>query len=55
VFKTWNRTRDQHDQFMRLKHMARGPEILGLSRTLQGIEETVALRQSVTVSTRRFE
>ena len=38
--KTWNRGRDRHDQFMRLKHLARAPEILRLSRTVQGIQET---------------
>src|ERR1700733_13848733 len=40
LFKDWNRGRDQHDQFMRLKHLALAPEILGLSRTVQGIQET---------------
>ena len=38
--KSWNRGRDRRDQFMRLKHVARAPEILRLSRTVQGIEET---------------
>ncbi len=38
--KSWNRGRDRRDQFMRLKHLARVPEILRLSRTVQGIEET---------------
>ena len=38
--KSWNRGRDRRDQFMRLKHLARAPEILRLSRTVQGIEET---------------
>ena len=37
LFKTWNRSRDQHDQFMRLKHLHRAPEILRLNRTVQGI------------------
>jgi len=36
--KSWNRGRDRRDQFMRLKHLARAPEILRLSRTVQGIE-----------------
>jgi hypothetical protein len=40
LFKGWNRGRDQHDQFMRLKHLARAPEIIRLSRTVQGIQET---------------
>ena len=40
LFKGWNRSRDQHDQFMRLKHLARAPEIISLSRTVQGIQET---------------
>ena len=39
LFKTWNRGRDRRDQFMRLKHLARAPEILRLSRTVQGIQE----------------
>jgi hypothetical protein len=38
--KSWNRGRDRRDQFMRLKHLARAPEILRLSRTVQGIEHT---------------
>ena len=38
--KSWNRGRDRSDQLMRLKHLARAPEILRLSRTVQGIEET---------------
>jgi hypothetical protein len=38
--KSWNRGRDRRDQFMRLKHLALAPEILRLSRTVQGIEET---------------
>jgi len=38
--KAWNRGREQLDQFMRLKHIARAPEILRLSRTVQGIEVT---------------
>ncbi len=40
LFKSWNRGRDRRDQFMRLKHLARPPEILRLSRTVQGIQET---------------
>jgi len=40
LFKWWNRSRDQRDQFLRLKHFDRAPEILRLSRTLQGKEET---------------
>lgn len=40
LFKSWNRGRDRHDQFMRLKFLARAPEILRLTRTLQGIEAT---------------
>ena len=40
LFKSWNRGRDRHDQFMRLKFLARAPEILRLSRTVQGIQET---------------
>jgi hypothetical protein len=39
-FKDWNRGRDRRDQFMRLKYLGRAPEILRLSRTLQGIQET---------------
>ena len=39
-FKAWNRGRDRHDQFMRLKNLARAPEILRLSRTVQGIQES---------------
>ena len=38
--KSWNRGRDRQNQFMRLRHLARAPEILRLSRTVQGIEET---------------
>ena len=38
--KSWNRGRDQRDQFMRLKHISRTPEILRSSRTVQGIENT---------------
>jgi ketopantoate reductase len=38
--KAWNRGRDRVDQFMRLKHISRAPEILRLSRTVQGIQET---------------
>jgi hypothetical protein len=38
--QAWNRGRDQRDQFMRLKHLARAPEILRLSRTVQGIQTT---------------
>lgn len=38
-FKSWNRGRDRQDQFMRLKFLARAPEILRLSRTVQGIQE----------------
>jgi hypothetical protein len=40
LFKSWNRGRDRRDQFMRLKHIARAPEILRLSRTVQGIFQT---------------
>src|ERR1017187_1748094 len=40
LFKSWNRGRDQRDQFMRLKHLACAPEILRLSRTVQGIQGT---------------
>lgn len=38
--KSWNRGRPRNDQFMRLRHLSRAPEILRLSRTVQGIEET---------------
>ena len=38
--KAWNRGRERSDQFMRLKHLARAPEILNLSRTVQGIQIT---------------
>jgi hypothetical protein len=38
--KTWNRGREQRDQFMRLKYVAHAPEILRLSHTVQGIQET---------------
>lgn len=40
LFKSWNRGRDRRDQFMRLKHIVRAPEILRLSRTVQGMQET---------------
>jgi hypothetical protein len=40
LFKSWNRGRDRRDQFMRLKQIARAPEILRLSRTVQGIFQT---------------
>jgi len=40
LFKAWNRGRDRNDQFMRLKHLALAPEILRLSRTVQGIQES---------------
>lgn len=40
LFKRWNRGRDRGDQFMRLKFLARAPEIVRLSRTVQGIQET---------------
>ena len=35
--KAWNRGRSRADQFMRLRHISAGPEILRLSGTLQGI------------------
>ena len=35
--KSWNRGRERRDQFMRLKYLARAPEILRLSHTVQGI------------------
>jgi hypothetical protein len=38
--KSWNRGREQRDQFMRLKCVAKAPEILRMSRTVQGIQET---------------
>ena len=38
--KAWNRGRESRDQFMRLKHIARAAEILKLSSTVQGIQET---------------
>ncbi|MGA2175566.1 MAG: hypothetical protein ABSH38_11355 [Verrucomicrobiota bacterium] len=38
--KAWNRGRERFDQFMRLKHISRAPEILRLSRTVQGIQAT---------------
>src|SRR5689334_3602011 len=37
--KAWKRGRNQRDQFMRLKHLAKGPEVLGLSYTVQGVQE----------------
>ena len=40
LFKSWNRGRDRRDQFMRLKFLSRAPEILRLSRTVQGIQTT---------------
>ena len=40
VFKSWRKYRAPHDQFMRLKHLPLAPEILSLSRTVQGIHET---------------
>ena len=39
-FKSWNRARERSDQFMRLKLIKLAPEIIRLSRTLQGIWET---------------
>ncbi len=39
LFKHWNRGRDHRDQFMRLKHLSRAPQILQLSRTLQGVQQ----------------
>ena len=36
--KTWNRGRERSDQFMRLRHIVRAPEILSLSRTVQGVQ-----------------
>jgi hypothetical protein len=38
--KSWNRGRERRDQFMRLKHVRYAFEILRLSRTVQGIQET---------------
>jgi hypothetical protein len=38
LFKNWNRGRDRRDQFMRLKYLGIAPEILRLSRTVQGIQ-----------------
>jgi hypothetical protein len=38
--KSWNRGRERRDQFMRLKHLDRAGQILQLSRTVQGIQET---------------
>lgn len=40
LFKSWNRGRSRLDQFMRLKFIAWAPEILRLTRTVQGVEET---------------
>lgn len=40
LFKSWNRGRDRADQFMRLKFLARAPEILRLLRTVQGVQPT---------------
>ena len=40
LFKSWNRGRSRQDQFMRLKHLSRAPEILKLSRTVQGTFQT---------------
>lgn len=39
LFKSWNRGRDRRDQFMRLKYIDHAPQILQLSRTVQGIKE----------------
>jgi hypothetical protein len=38
--KSWNRGREQRDQFMRLKFLTQAPEILRQSQTVQGIHET---------------
>jgi hypothetical protein len=38
--KAWNRGRERRDQFMRLKYIALAPEILRMSHTVQGIQET---------------
>jgi hypothetical protein len=38
--KSWNRGRERRDQFMRLKHLGYAFDILRLSRTVQGIQET---------------
>ncbi len=38
--KSWNRGREQRDQFMRLKFLNHAPEILRQSHTVQGIQET---------------
>jgi len=40
LFKSWNRGRDRRDQFMRLKFLSRAPEILRVTRTVQGIQTT---------------
>lgn len=39
-FKGWNRTRSRHDQFMRLKHLTKAHEILRVSQTVQGVQQT---------------
>ncbi len=39
-FKRRDKARSRHDQYMRLKLLALVPEVLRLSRTLQGIWET---------------
>jgi len=38
--KSWNRGRERRDQFMRFKYLVHAPQILQLSRTVQGIQET---------------
>ena len=40
VFKSWNNTRIVNDQFARFRHIKLAPEIIGQSKTLQGIWTT---------------
>ncbi len=40
IFKEWNRTRVIDDQYARFRHIKLAPEILGNSKTLQGLLKT---------------
>src|SRR5262249_4317591 len=40
LFKSWNRSRNRRDQFMRLKHIAWAPEVIRMSRTVQDSQHT---------------
>lgn len=45
VFKKWNKTRLIHDQFMRFKYLKYAPQVIGNSRTLQGIKAVNAMER----------